>query len=753
MLTALSVAVVWLSLLAAGVPLVCWLTDPRDGEDAALLAPFLGLAALVLPLNGLVYLDVPVRAVTPFLWVALAGAAALAVQRGGLWRRFRGWPGVVLLAAGAVYLVQGLGLLRVGARLYVGLGWWDEYHYDALAQFFRDWPFRTSLAEVGPHNLFLAWPISLKCDRIGQSVLQAFFAASCAAPSKPLFGPTILLLPALTVPAVCLAARRAGLARGPALVTGLAAGLLPAVTDVHLDCFLSQALGVPLLLVFPVVLDDLLARPGWRTLARAALLLAAAAAVYTELLLILWALILLAALVHLTRRPFPGRAAACLAILPLVALVFNAGYVRYLLPVALRVSAPAVSVDTLPWAYSLEAWARLWLGDWASAESGAAVRLAGLGLTVLAYLGLGLGVWAALGAVRAGWQDADARRAVFRAAALAAVAALPLLVLVKDDRHPYQFCKLLLTVGPLLVLGVALAGHEAAARLAAWRPVRAGLPWLGPSALLALGAAATVPMVLATTRPDPRPRSNAYLLHSADLARLQDCLGGAAGDDLLLAQHDGYLNSWLGYFARKSRVHLLEPDYFRPDQLAELGPRVTWDPAGSPDLPVVLTRKQGAFARVEPGEMDLEWEGAWFQLWRARSPHWALPVVLTNANGLESLDGAPFFWVGGKPTALELVAGAPGRVTLRGTFTPGPGIPGVADRSLRLSTSAGYTRELHTTGGAFALTLPVPAGRSTISLQSLDEALGPTPNGDSRPLLLGVRGLDLAFSPAEESYP
>src|SRR5262249_50582571 len=51
---------------------------------------------------------------------------------------------------------------------------------------------------------------------------------------------------------------------------------------------------------------------------------------------------------------------------------------------------------------------------------------------------------------------APARRRFAFASCVLATALAPLLVLARDDQHPYQFYKLLLSVSPLLVLGLAL---------------------------------------------------------------------------------------------------------------------------------------------------------------------------------------------------------------------------------------------------------------------------------------------------------
>ncbi len=73
-------------LLTLALPLLCglplaWLLRGRGPLDREgwLLAPYLGLGALVLVLQNLVYSDVPVARAAPFVWLAVAGLCALAV--------------------------------------------------------------------------------------------------------------------------------------------------------------------------------------------------------------------------------------------------------------------------------------------------------------------------------------------------------------------------------------------------------------------------------------------------------------------------------------------------------------------------------------------------------------------------------------------------------------------------------------------------------------------------------------------------
>jgi hypothetical protein len=67
-------------------------------------------------------------------------------------------------------------------------------------------------------------------------------------------------------------------------------------------------------------------------------------------------------------------------------------------------------------------------------------------------------------------------------------------------------------------------------------------------------------------------------------------------------------------------------------------------------------------------------------------------------------------------------------------------------RRLRVSTDAGFVRDFDVTAGDNSLPVPVKAGRTVISLLGLDAVTRPVqPNGDSRPMLVGIRAPQLSF--------
>src|SRR5436190_2146567 len=78
-ITILCIAVVVISIVAVGTPLR-WLLNSRRplGTQEWIEAPFVGIAAIVLVLQNLAYLDLPVRYASVLVWIlACAGWAGM----------------------------------------------------------------------------------------------------------------------------------------------------------------------------------------------------------------------------------------------------------------------------------------------------------------------------------------------------------------------------------------------------------------------------------------------------------------------------------------------------------------------------------------------------------------------------------------------------------------------------------------------------------------------------------------------------
>jgi hypothetical protein len=629
MFTARCVLVVLGGGVALGAPVAWLLKGCRALEERDwLLAPFLGIAAAVLVLHNFVYFDYTVVRVAPWLWLA-AGAGWLGALWGcgsGAGRRrlaaggralFAPCPWRVYLAAAAVFCVHGLGLLVVGARDYLGRADGDQYNYTSLAQFLVDLPISTTWEGMGQRP-YLAQGAMILHDRIGAMLLQGFFAVSAHAGARELFEPTILLGPALAVLAVYALGRRLGLGRWYALATAAAAGAVPGIATLHLTCFLSQVVALPFVLVNLYTLHELGTAPRWGRFLGTALLLAASVALYTEMapiLLGLTALCLAGGVLSRTVRPLPGL--ALLVAVPALSLALNPLFFRSLLGICQRVTLPTPGWGPIIFAYDRRGLACLWVNDaWAFRPGWAGAVALSFSVAVTALAGLGLARLAG-GGLRLAWSgaDRDSRGVGLLGLAVAAVAALPLAVLLRDRQHPYQFLKLTGSFSPLLVLGVAHA----------WG-ARPRLRWGTLAALLAVTLTGTGALTLATADPRPAPHSGQHLVLDRDYRALCHRLASLKGYKVVLACGPGVLfNSWPAYALRRNDVWLVNPVLygFAVGCSSAPVPYAPGLPVGQqmidlstvPAGALLVEPAGGPLAAVE-GERRLLWANETYQLWK-----------------------------------------------------------------------------------------------------------------------------------------
>jgi hypothetical protein len=740
LLTAWCMVVVLGGPMLTGIPLA-WLLNGRRplGERDHVLAPFLGLSAIVLVLQNLVYLNLPVRWTAPLFWLLVLLGWLWLWRQGGL---ARPWPWPLLIVAVLVFLVHGAGLLVVGPLDYVARGYSDQCNYVCTAQFLSDEPFHTPL-EALDHRVYMASVVSgLRSDRLGQSVLHAFYTVSSGLDARSLFQPTILLGPALTVFAVYGLARRFGLGNRPALVVGAAAALCPALALLQLECFLSHVLMLPFFVVFPLLLDALNERPSLAALARAALVLATVVACYTEIWLLLEGALVVSLVLGAWRHPRLWRLLGCGAALTVAPLVLNPAYAGMAVRLVAQRSTPWPNVlpHVYPWAYTSEGLGRLWLGDLVASGT-AAVGLYAFTLTALALAGLAL---VCLQRLRAGkWPD------LAFAASVLALALVPVPVLVLGRSYPYQFYKLLCTVSPLLFLGLRLLGQPgpvaAEAGAPSWRR-RVVLPLA--AAAFVLAALSTGRMAHQSSRTEPRDRFFAHFLYTPDMRQLRHSLPQLPRGNLVLAfqnppfphHYPHFLNSWLSYFGRQHRIWVADPIFIDQGHWKDLAAGFT-DLGDLPEDARLLTAQCPGLREVDMGRPTLLWSGERFALWRCSDRAWAVPVSLSNPNGWGGTPAHPFFWVGNDPARLSVLAGRPGVVTLSGNLKRGPNLA-ASELAVRVRCSE-YDRQFVTTGGHVSLTVPIPAGRSCITVEVLDRPTTRSlPNGDTRTLLQVV---DLSF--------
>jgi hypothetical protein len=734
--TAWCITVVLGSLLVVGLP-VQWLLRGRQplGEGDWARAPLIAAAAIVLVAQGLVYLDVPVARSTPAVWLVAGVLWVWMWRRRGI--RWGAAPLPLLLACLAVYLLHGSGLLWAGARHYVGRAWGDQYNYTVIAEFLREQPFSLTWEQVGLRP-YLIMAVFMKEHRIGQSVLHAFFAVSSLRDVKTLLEPTILLSPALAFLSLheLRRAMTGSAARGWTLVACAGCAMLPGWAVLHLEGFLSQCTALPLLLLWPVLLRDVVVDPRWPNMTTACVVFGALTAIYPEVLPVLLGLAALglgaAAFGHPRRLRLLSAFGLLLMTLGAFALTPALGG---LVRTARYVGLPVLG-HLYPWALEVTGLTRIWGGDLVELVElpwRAVLHAAALVLTAAGYLGLAQGL---IRTARPGgrWDVAGGR--VTLALAVGCLVLLPCAVLAQKGEHPYQFYKLCLTIAPLVALGVTLLPAPRTRRLLV-------------ALMLSLGLTGTVHLAWQAGRAVPGPRSMAEYLMDDDARGIAGALGALRDQDLVLLQRDpvdrppGVVNAWLTYLGRRNRVRLGNPMLNHELDLRDHLPlQPILDVGSAPPTAVFLTTPGNPWTSMPAGARLLLAKPR-YTLWQASPGPWASLLSVHNPNGLEEYQGQPFFWMGGEDSRLLVLVGQPGTLSLSARFLA-VGSPGRLQR-IRVRTTGGGDQTFVLGGGPGTLKVAVRAGIQEVRLTPLGPPVRVPP--DPRPLALGVLAPEVVLGP------
>ncbi len=128
---------------------------------------------------------------------------------------------------------------------------------------------------------------------------------------------------------------------------------------------------------------------------------------------------------------------------------------------------------------------------------------------------------------------------------------------------------------------------------------------------------------------------------------------------------------------------------------------------------------------------------------------WAKPLLVSiqNPNGLESNSSGVFFLMGGKQTKFRVYSPREGVIVLKAEFTLGPSLPERNARTVELIPES--PREpilVEITASTKQIRIPVVRGMNDIEMRVVDTpSVALLPNGDPRPLLLGVSRMGLAL--------
>jgi hypothetical protein len=256
----------------SGVGLFLRLLLPKDFSllHKVLFSLIGGFFLVVLIPQNLIYVGVPIRISAWFLFGGALVQGWLCRDRLVAWiRTFYSNTDIQTLAVVIVLTVafHGIAPIRQGLEWYYGKGYDDQLNDVLLAEFLKEEPYGTSGQETGLRP-WLTRPVGfqhaaeeletspehrpealgLKNERLGQSIVMAEISVWSGTDGKGGYAATVIFV--LTLLAICLYVflREVGLDQFMAALGALLAALLPAVTRLSLNGFLSQ---LAILFVFP----------------------------------------------------------------------------------------------------------------------------------------------------------------------------------------------------------------------------------------------------------------------------------------------------------------------------------------------------------------------------------------------------------------------------------------------------------------------------------------------------------------------
>lgn len=569
-LAAVSFAVLWLFGLPVIRILIRTETDINDIRRWH-AAPFVGCGIIILLSQTLFYLHIPVGQSAIFLWAAAALAWLCLVYLRQLpnWQSFE-WSLLAVLIG--IFVVQGLGFFMLGSDVYVGRGWHDQYNYVSTAELIANYPYGTGPSEIAGHPYLLAG-VEKQTDRIGQSVLQAFYMKSFGLSGKSAFGFVALLGPVMIAVAISWLCRELGLKRATALLAATIAGTMPAITLTHLECFLSQTLGTPFLLAWPIMLSvashpntgDNREKYAW--LFFGGVTAAAGWSVYTEYLPLFLGVCLIFVLAEIARRSLQTPAERIspltwIIVAPLTTLVLGLAldplYMSNIGPLLMSRAGAGSALDGLyPWSGRIEGITHLWLGS-LQAPSGPLRTV--LDATAILLFACGVGGQAAY---------AVGKKSALAAAGFALLAAPWAVAIMLGSKFGYQHYKILASVSPLLPVGLACMTQTAQSGRPLLRRYSGAISAATLIVALGFSVAGTVDLTFragggAGLTLEAIGRGGAFKLIDPAMRDIQRQLEARNGQTIYLAWFDNFfggnfVNGWLVYFSRHNTVYVVNP--------------------------------------------------------------------------------------------------------------------------------------------------------------------------------------------------
>lgn len=406
-----------------------------------LLMPFLGISIIILMLQNLVYFDIPlIFSSIPFFLIMCIGSFTLFfITKRPLFPKF---SKIIIIFTLIVIIINGFGYFIVGPSNYTGYGWIDQFNYVATSQFLIDKPISMNFDQVN-NTPYLVEAIIKKNDRIGQSILHGFLAVLTFSNAKTVYGALTLISPLLTFFSLILLV--------PYFITNkkfqygaaISGACIPGFASIHLQCFLSQALATPFLLITPIIINYALKEKDWRFIIIGILFFASINSIYPEFTLLFIILILCGGLWHVVQTKEMRPTVFVTATIIIIGFLINIGFIERSTRILMRGSTPNILPHIFPYAETVEGLTHLWYGYVGPAITSPKIIFL-MNLSALLF---------SMGAFFGVFNSVKKCKSMVNFLLLI-ILIFPLIVLCQPEPYPYTYFKLLMTVSPVLMLGI-----------------------------------------------------------------------------------------------------------------------------------------------------------------------------------------------------------------------------------------------------------------------------------------------------------
>ncbi len=554
------------SALFFGTPLLMLFGAIKDNDKRYLFAPFIGLSIIVLFLQNLVYLNIPIKHSYWILWLIglLLWIAVI------YFKKFIAPSKKILL----VFLSAFISLIISGGWGYIytdyndcyGECWQDQYNYVAQSQLLVDRPFNTTFQDIN-NKPYLIQGVVGKESRIGQDVINGFFAATTSSNTSNFFSTVILLLPFLLTISMYLLSSKF-LDDQIALYTAILAGISPIITKIHLENFLSQSIFIPFLFIIPSLIFLIIEKKKFFDYLILSIIITTAISIYFEFTAVILGIVTLSIISALCNynhhiKGHAKRLVLYTILLPIIVFLLNPTYASKLLSETVWVNYLNVGLldHIYPFAFERTMIPIIFWGDtilkdiinslntWWGEKTLFVLNMSSFLLFFISIVG---------------WGNRFIKEKFKNIPLIICLGILlvPLTFFASPKDLPYQFFKLFAATFPLLILGLVIGVNDMLETMK-FKKTAFSLFFL---TLFVIFTIADISLTLPTLRADgiiTYTANEGYNIYKdTKFKEARKFLSTLKNTNLVIDPSSNHIiNAWLSYFARENNIWLLSNNY------------------------------------------------------------------------------------------------------------------------------------------------------------------------------------------------